>query len=81
MKKSRWFWLYLVGFWNHATVLADVIERTEDLDKERLEIQKAEALSRLQSGEKANHAKTEVSLDLALAGLKAIDYIRKHPKK
>jgi F-type H+-transporting ATPase subunit epsilon len=66
---------------NHATVLADIIERTDDLDSVRLETQKKEALAKLKSGELANSNKAEVSLDLAIAGLKAMDYIKKHIKK
>jgi len=66
---------------NHATVLADIIERSEDLDSVRLEEQKKEALAKLGTGELTDRAKAEVSLELAIAGLKAVDYIKKHLKK
>lgn len=66
---------------NHATVLADIIERSENLDSVRLEEQRKEALAKLKTGEVAGRAKAEVSLELAIAGLKAVDYIKKHLKK
>lgn len=66
---------------NHATILADIIERSEDLDSMRLETQKKEALAKLSSGESTSITKAEISLDLAIAGLKAVDYIKKHTKK
>lgn len=66
---------------NHATVLADIIERTDNLDKMRLEEQKNEALAKLKHGGEINLVKAELSLELAIAGLKAIDYIKKHIKK
>lgn len=66
---------------NHATVLADIIERTDNLDKIRLEEQKNEALAKLKHGGVTDSVKAELSLELAIAGLKAIDYIKKHIKK
>lgn len=66
---------------NHATVLADIIERSENLDSVRLEEQKKEALTKLKIGVAAGRAKAETSLELAIAGLKAVDYIKKHLKK
>jgi len=66
---------------NHATVLADVIERSEALDTTRLEEQKKEAVAKLHSADTHNRKKAEVSLEIAIAGLKAVDYIKKHTHK
>lgn len=63
---------------NHATILADMIERSDNLDKMRLEAQKKEAEDKLTKEEFINRDKAEVSLDLAIAGLRAVDYIKKH---
>ena len=65
---------------NHATILADIVERTDELDRDRLEAQKAEALAKLkQSGTEADGTnKALASLEIAIAQLKAIDYMRHH---
>jgi F-type H+-transporting ATPase subunit epsilon len=65
---------------NHATVLADIIERTENLDSMRLEEQKKEALAKLKNGE-ISSVKAEISLEIAIAGLKAVEYVKNHIKK
>lgn len=68
---------------NHATVLADIVERTDELDEARLKQQQAAAQSKLQrsaSSPTTDVAKTQISLDIAIAQLKALDYIKKHAK-
>ncbi len=66
---------------NHATVLADVVERTDELDAQRLIDQKTEALAKLKradSSSTADVAHAQAALEIAIAQLKALDYIKKH---
>ena len=68
---------------NHATILADVVERTDALDVQRLNEQKtiAEAkIKRSDSSSTAELAKAHAALEIAIAQLKAVEYIKKHPK-
>lgn len=66
---------------NHATILADIVERTEKLDEERLIAEHEAALARIKhsdSSQTLDVAKAQAALDVAIAQLKALDYIRKH---
>ena len=66
---------------NHVTVLADVVERTEELDEARLIEQKNLALAQVkhsQTSGSADVAKAQAALEIAIAQLKAVDYIKKH---
>lgn len=68
---------------NHVTVLADIVERTDALDEERLISERDAALAKIQhsgSSFTADVAKAQASLEVAIAQLKALDYIRKHAK-
>ena len=66
---------------NHVTVLADIVERTEQLDEARIVEQKNLALSQIKRSESsgtADVAKAQAALELAIAQLKAVEYIKKH---
>ena len=65
---------------NHATILADTIERTDELDAKRLEDAEKLALSKLASTESGSvdNKKAQISLEIAIAQLKALDYIKQH---
>lgn len=70
---------------NHVNVLADIVERTEQLDESRLQTQLQEAKARLKrSGDSSltiDVAKAQASLEIAIAQLKALDYIKKQAKR
>ncbi len=69
---------------NKVTVLADIVERTDDLDEAKLLEQKRIAEERVKSSESSmdsDSAKAYASLELVIAQLKAIDFIRKHSKR
>lgn len=69
---------------NHATILADIVQRTDELDIMRLEEQKAAALARIKSSGStttSDVAKAQVSLEIAIAQLKAVDFIKKQSKR
>jgi F-type H+-transporting ATPase subunit epsilon len=72
---------YLEVQGNHVTILADIVERTEKLDEERLIAEREAALARVErsdSSQTLDVAKAQAALDVAIAQLKALDYIRKH---
>lgn len=69
---------------NTVTVLADMVERTDQLDQEKLIQQKEIALTRIKEFSNQDSlmvAKAYASLELAIAQLKALDYIKKHSKR
>jgi len=68
---------------NHTTILADIIERTEELDEARLIEQKNQAMKKMQAAEKTNtdFSKAQAALEIAIAQLKAMDYIRRSKNK
>lgn len=69
---------------NHAIILADIVERTEEQDEARLIEQKSAAEARVKkvdSSLTADVAMAEAALDIAIAQLKAFDYIRKQAKR
>ncbi|RTK92853.1 MAG: F0F1 ATP synthase subunit epsilon [Neisseriaceae bacterium] len=66
---------------NKVTVLADVVERSENLDEARLLEEKRQAEERVKASGYAldnDSAKAYASLELVLAQLKALDYLRKN---
>ena len=66
---------------NHVTVLADTLQRTEALDEAKVIEQKNIAKSRLKNAEhndKRELAKAHAALEIAIAKLKAVEYIKKH---
>ena len=66
---------------NHVTVLADVLERTEALDEAILIEQRNLAQSKVKNIDADNAkelAKAHAALEIAIAQLKAVDYIKKH---
>ena len=68
---------------NHVIVLADVIERTDELDEARLIKQKEVAYAKIKHAETdQTHdvTKAYASLEVAIASLKALEYMRKHTK-
>ena len=69
---------------NHVTVLADIVERSDKLDEDKLVEQKKLALEKIkrhkESSSDLDVAKAQASLELAIAGLKAIEYIKRHKK-
>lgn len=70
---------------NHVSVLADIIERTDELDEARLLEQKAAALAKIKRSDSSSLtydvARAEIALDLAIAQLKALDYLKKSLNK
>ncbi|MCX8515222.1 MAG: F0F1 ATP synthase subunit epsilon [Burkholderiales bacterium] len=68
---------------NHTTVLADIVERTEELDEARLIEQKNQALKKIQAAENSNtdFTKAQAALEIAIAQLKAMEYIRNNKNK
>jgi F-type H+-transporting ATPase subunit epsilon len=69
---------------NHVTVLADIVERTEKLDEDRLIAERDAALGRVKRSESATTVdvvKAQAALEVAIAQLKALDYIRKHANR
>ena len=70
---------------NHVTILADIVERTEALDEDRLIIKRDEALNKVQRTDSTtlsvDVAKAQAALEVAIAQLKALDYIKKHAKR
>lgn len=69
---------------NHVTILADIVERTEKLDEDRLIAERDAALAKVAKKSDSGTldvAKAQVALEVAIAQLKALDYIRKHTNK
>ncbi len=69
---------------NHVTVLADVVERTAELDEAKCLEQKKQAEARLKHAEASigeDIASAYASLEIAIAQLKALDYIKKQSKR
>lgn len=67
--------------YNHVTVLADVLERTDAIDEARLIEQRNSAQSKLKNidaDDAKELAKAYAALEIAIAQLKAVDYIKKH---
>ncbi len=61
---------------NHATILADVVERTEKLDEERLVAEHDAAVARVKrcgSSSNIDIAKAQVALEVAIAQLKTLE--------
>ena len=61
---------------NAAIVLADIIERTDQLDEAKLIEQKNLAVEKIKNQE--DSYKSDVSLEIAIAQLKSLEYIRNH---
>jgi F-type H+-transporting ATPase subunit epsilon len=75
---------YLEVQQNKVTVLADVVERSNNLDESRLLEEKHKAEERIKNSAASldgDSAKAYASLELVLAQLKAVDYLRKHAKR
>lgn len=69
---------------NHVTILADIVERTDKLDEERLIAERDAALVKVKKSDSAgilDIAKAQAALEVAIAQLKALDYIRKHANR
>jgi F-type H+-transporting ATPase subunit epsilon len=69
---------------NKVTVLADVVERSDGLDETRLLEEKRlaeEHLKNSQSSMDHDAAKAYASLEMVLAQLKALNYMRKHSRR
>ena len=65
---------------NKATVLADIVERSDDLDEAKLIEQKKLAEERIKQSTSAMHeddAKAYAALELIIAQLKAVEYSNK----
>ncbi len=69
---------------NHITILADMVVRTDELDEARLLEEKELALSKIKKGGATiittDVAKAEAALDIAIAQLKAYEYLKKFKK-
>ena len=66
---------------NHVTILADILQRAEVLDEAKVIEQKNIAHSRVKSIDSSDQheiAKAHAALEIAIAQLKAVDYIKKH---
>lgn len=69
---------------NKVTVLADVVERSNDLDEAKLLEEKTKAEARIKHSDSTmgdDVAKAYASLELVLAQLKALDFMRKTSKR
>jgi F-type H+-transporting ATPase subunit epsilon len=69
---------------NRATVLADIVERTDALDEAKLLEQKRLAEERLKaSGASLNSedAKAYANLELIIAQIRALEYVNKHARR
>jgi F-type H+-transporting ATPase subunit epsilon len=69
---------------NHVIVLADVVERTDALDEARLIAQKEDALNKLNPSDSTMSpelAKVQASLDIAIAQLKALEFLKKRSRQ
>lgn len=69
---------------NKVTVLADVVERSENLDEAKLLEEKTRAEARIKHSNSTlddDSAKAYASLEIVLAQLKALDFARKHSKR
>jgi F-type H+-transporting ATPase subunit epsilon len=71
---------------NHINVLADIVERTEALDEARLNEQKLAAESKLKhlstdSAHGVDRRNAEIALEIAIAQLKSLEYLRTHKAK
>jgi F-type H+-transporting ATPase subunit epsilon len=69
---------------NHVTILADIVERTDKLDEERLIAERDTALAKVQKSDSTQNidmAKAQAALEVAIAQLKALDYIKKHANR
>jgi F-type H+-transporting ATPase subunit epsilon len=65
---------------NHLTVLADIIERTDELDEKRLQEQQKEAMAKLESAKSLSSlevARAQASLEVSIAQLKALEYLKR----
>ncbi len=75
---------YLEVQGNKVTVLADIVERTDDLDEAKLLEQKnlaEEQLKRSSATLGADDAKAYAALELIIAQLKAVDYLHKQSRR
>src|SRR5690606_25060723 len=69
---------------NKATILADIVERSDDLDEAKLIEQKRLAEERLKNSAAAlgkDDAKAYAALELIVAQLKALEYSHKHARR
>lgn len=69
---------------NHVTILADIVERTDKLDEERLITERDAALAKVKKSDSTQTydvAKAQAALELAIAQLKALEYIKKHANR
>lgn len=69
---------------NQVTVLADIVERTDDLDKAKLLDQKRQAEEKLKHAASSldpDDAKAYAALELIIAQLKAVDYLHKQSRR
>lgn len=67
---------------NELIILADIVERTNELDEARLQEQKVEAMARIKyvNPSIAGDAKAaKHMLDMVMAQIQALEYIRQHP--
>lgn len=65
---------------NHVTILADIVERTDTLDEQRLIANRDAALAKVKPGNSSSSTdalRAQVALEMAIAQLKALEYIRK----
>ncbi len=68
---------------NRVIVLADTVERTDELDEKRLIEQKKDALQKLQRSDSTSTvevAKAQAALEIAIAQLKALNFLNKKIK-
>ncbi len=69
---------------NKATVLADVVERTDNLDQAKLLEEKRiaeEQFKRSAANMEQGDAKAYAALEMIIAQLKAVDYLHKHSRR
>ncbi|MFN8770953.1 MAG: F0F1 ATP synthase subunit epsilon [Neisseriaceae bacterium] len=69
---------------NNVLVMADIVERTDELDEQKLIEQKNLALNRLKHADTSSStyevAKAQAALEIAIAQLRALEYIKKRGK-
>lgn len=69
---------------NKATVLADIVERTDNLDQAKLLEGKRiaeEQFKRSAANMEQDDAKAYAALEMIIAQLKAVDYLQKHSRR
>lgn len=75
---------FLEVYDNNVIVMADIVERTDELDEQKLLEQRDYALNRIKQADLSSStvevARAQAALEIAIAQLKAVEYIKKRGK-